>query len=279
MKIGTFAINPAESAAKVAAQVLSPALHRVRLHTALRSLETYCAFLGGKGAGSGWDHAAEIQTIAAKVEVENPVVFDIGANNGSWSRSLARALTPRNPRFYLFECSPHCLAILRERVHELPNARMFDGAVSSVCGEATLFCPDSGSGLASLHERRDRCVVERRYEETTVATVTIDSVVELEGIDTIDLLKMDIEGHELEALRGATRTLERGGIKALTFEFGSGNVNSRTFFRDFWELLNGYDYRISRIIPGGGSLTVERYTEDLEYFRGASNYLATLPRV
>lgn len=278
MKIGTFATNPAGSAAKAAAQVLSPTIHRIRLQSALRSLETYCAFLGGKGAGSGWDHNAEIQTVATTIGAENPVVFDIGANNGAWARSLARVLAPRSPRLYLFECSPHCLAVLRERVHELPNARLFDGAVSSVCGEATLFCPDGGSGLASLHERHDRCVVARSYEETTVATVTIDSIVEQEGIQTIDLLKMDIEGHELEALRGAARTLERGGISALTFEFGSGNVNSRTFFRDFWELLTGYGYRVARIIPGGGTLAVERYTEDLEYFRGATNYVATLHR-
>ena len=120
--------------------------------------------------------------------------------------------------------------------------------------------------------------MKRAYQETTVATVTIDSVVEEEGIDTIDLLKMDIEGHELEALRGATSTLERGGIAALTFEFGSGNVNSRTFFRDFWELLTGHGYRIARMVPGGGTLAVERYTEDLEYFRGATNYVATLRR-
>ena len=160
MKIGTFATNPADSAAKAAAQVLSPAIRRVRLDSALRSLETYCAFLGGKGAGSGWDHDAEIRTVASRIEADDPVVFDIGANNGTWASSMTRILAPRKPSFYLFECSPYCIAILRERLHEIPDARLFDGAVSSVCGEATLYCPDGGSGLASLHERNDRCVVK-----------------------------------------------------------------------------------------------------------------------
>ena len=76
--------------------------------------------------------------------------------------------------------------------------------------------------------------------------------------------------------KGAARTLERGGISALTFEFGSGNVNSRTFFRDFWELLSGHGYRIERIIPGGRTVPVDNYGEELEYFRGATNYIATL---
>ena len=40
----------------------------------------------------------------------------------------------------------------------------------------------------------------------------------------------------LEALKGAANSLASGMIKALAFEFGSGNLNSRTFFRDFWDL-------------------------------------------
>jgi hypothetical protein len=50
-------------------------------------------------------------------------------------------------------------------------------------------------------------------------------------------MKMDIEGHELFALRGAKRALARGVIRPLSFEFGTGNINSRTFFRDYWDLL------------------------------------------
>lgn len=276
MKIRALAVKSADSAGKATAQMLSPAIRRMRLHPALSSLEMYCAFLGGKGAGSGWDHAGEIRAVADKISSENPVIFDVGANNGTWSRSLSLVLGSRNARFFLFECAPYCVEILRQRIDSITNARLLDVAVSSACGEASMFCPDQGSGLASLHERHDRCVVDRSYRESTVNTVTIDSIVEQEGIETIDLLKMDIEGHELAALRGAARTLERGGISALTFEFGSGNVNSRTFFRDFWELLSGHGYRIERIIPGGRTVPVDNYGEELEYFRGATNYIATL---
>ena len=58
------------------------------------------------------------------------------------------------------------------------------------------------------------------------------------------------------------------------FEFGSANVNSRTFFRDFWDLLTGYGYRVERIIPGGGTPPSAATPRDLEYFRGATNYVA-----
>lgn len=276
MTIRTFTSNTADSAAKATSQLLSPAIRSLQLEPALRSLEKYCAFLGGKGAGSGWDHDGEIRAIAAKISAQSPLVFDIGANNGNWSRSLSVALAARTPRFYLFECSPHCIAVLRQRLQGISNAKLLEVAISSTCGQATLYCPDRGSGLSSLHERNDRCIVEQSYDARTVTTVTIDSVVERENIEVIDLLKMDIEGHELEALQGASKILSRGGISVLTFEFGSGNVNSRTFFRDFWELLTGYGYRVERIIPGGRTLAVDHYSEELEYFRGATNYIATL---
>jgi hypothetical protein len=85
---------------------------------------------------------------------------------------------------------------------------------------------------------------------------------------------MDIEGHELFALRGAKNALKAGCIRALSFEFGSGNINSRTFFRDFWDLLTMYEYKIVRVLPGGKLYSVRAYNEDLEYFRGVSNYIA-----
>jgi hypothetical protein len=53
-------------------------------------------------------------------------------------------------------------------------------------------------------------------------------------------------------------------------------VNSRTFFRDFWELLIPLGFEIRRICPGGRTIGVKSYYEDLEMFRGVTNYIATL---
>jgi hypothetical protein len=109
-----------------------------------------------------------------------------------------------------------------------------------------------------------------------VPVVTIDSVIEDKKLDRIDFMKMDIEGHELFALKGAMQALEAHKIKALSFEFGSGNVNSRTYFRDFWNLLRPLDFEFHRICPGGMTVPVREYYEDLEVFRGVTNYIARL---
>ena len=62
----------------------------------------------------------------------------------------------------------------------------------------------------------------------------------------------------------------------LSFEFGPGNVNSRTMFIDFFELLSDHGFDVLRIRPGGSLQTLPVYDEDCEYYRGSCNYVARL---
>lgn len=102
-------------------------------------------------------------------------------------------------------------------------------------------------------------------------------MIEKEGIQFVDFAKFDVEGAELSALHGGARTFSRKAIGALSIEFGSSNINSRTFFRDFWDFLTGYGFELFRVLPGGRTLRIEEYYEDLEHFRGVSNYVARRP--
>jgi hypothetical protein len=104
---------------------------------------------------------------------------------------------------------------------------------------------------------------------------TLDSFAEEEDLAKIDFLKMDIEGHELSALGGASRLLERKVIRALSFEFGGCNIDSRTYFQDFWHLLRDSGFQVFRILPRGRLLRIDHYSEHLEVFT-TTNYLAAL---
>jgi FkbM family methyltransferase len=257
------------------ARISSPFLAFTNLLGLVRATETYSAFLLGKGSGAGWDSAGEASALKS-VSPDAPLtIFDVGANDGAWAVQLAKLLGRSDNRFFLFECAPYCYPGLEMRWAQIPNPVLIKCAVSDTTGAATLHMPTQGSGLASLHARNDKCVNQEQYEEFEVETTTLDLMAKTYGIEHIHILKMDIEGHELTALHGAKRLLSEGRIDAIQFEFGSANVNSRTFFRDFWSLLSEhYGYSIQRMLPGGRLLKVSGYYEDLEYFRGATNYLA-----
>ncbi len=254
------------------AKVLIPAAARLlsseRAQTAVSLCEVGAAMVQGKGAGSGWDLNAEV-TAAMNFIGAGATVFDVGANRGEWSRAVRERRS--DVRLFLFEPQAACAPYL-----EIDGAVLTQAAVGEADGRAELHSSGDAEANASLHERKDTYFDRQTFTSHEVAVVSIDSFMATNAVRSVDFMKMDIEGHELFALRGASRALANGAIGALSFEFGSGNINSRTFFRDFWDLLTGYGYEIYRVLPRGRMLRIRRYDEDLEYFRGVSNYVAAL---
>lgn len=260
---------------------MAPLLTRVLMHGAgirtLRLLEIYLEIIQGKGAGTGWDMQGEINVVATHVSSATPVIFDVGANQGEWTRRVIAALAPRPCQVVMFEPSSHCQARLRDL--DLPDVTLIGAAVGAETGVATLVSPEPGGAVASLYARRDTYhQLDHPPTVEQTAVVTIDDTMDELGIEIVDFMKVDVEGHEFSVLQGATRGLEAQRIRALTFEFGSGNINSRIFFHDLWDFLRPMGYHIHRICPGGVLTPITEYYEDLEHFRSVSNYLAIAAR-
>ena len=87
-------------------------------------------------------------------------------------------------------------------------------------------------------------------------------------------MKMDLEGGEFQALRGATECIKSGILRAFSFEFGISNVNSRVFFRDIYDFLVANDYEISRVTPARRLIPIENYSEDHECFARTTTFVA-----
>jgi FkbM family methyltransferase len=240
------------------------------VQTALPQIEQRLRLLQGVG---GWASVDDEVTVAVRCLPDaGAVVFDVGARVGVWSRALLARAGSKVGRIYAFEpASPHRAALAELPADVVEHVAM---AVSATNGHATLFADGAGSVLASLHRRRLGHFGLAHVAQEEVSTVTLDAFCGQRGIERIDFLKMDIEGHELEALRGAERLLRERRIEALSFEFGGCNIDSRTYFQDFWYLLTGVGFRLGRVLPGGRVARITSYAESLEAF-ATTTYLAT----
>lgn len=242
------------------------------LFSALQAGERAFQLLQGKGMGS---HSlrSEARTAGRFLRKSNSIVFDVGANVGSWTRVLLQGCAEKVSQVHMFEPSKmNCEAL----------ARIDDPRIVLNCfglgdreERRELYSDKPGSGLASLYNRHiDHHGIAMHLRET-VSISTLDSYVELNRIERIDVLKIDVEGHELAVLNGAQKTLQER-ISAIQFEFGGCNIDSRTYFRDIWELLNGFGFRIAMLSPLFGLLQISKYSESLECFT-TTNYFAFRP--
>jgi FkbM family methyltransferase len=134
------------------------------------------------------------------------VVMDVGANAGVYSFSAAKRVGPQG-RVIAVEPFPGCVRCLQETrsINGFDWMTVRQAAASDEVGEAFLKL----YGASELNELTLEEPEDGRSNVLKVARLTLDSLIELEGLERLDLLKIDAEGHEVEVIAGAGRLLER----------------------------------------------------------------------
>ena len=145
----------------------------------------------------------DIMNLLHRVLSRDAVVLDVGANIGTISLVLHH-LVP-DGQVHAFEPSAHNLAHLRANVERngAQNISVHPFALSDSRGTATLSYQPGFSGGAFISDH------VHEYETEVVTTMPLDDWVEEAGLDRLDLMKLDVEGAELQVLAGAERTLAR----------------------------------------------------------------------
>lgn len=184
------------------------------------------------------------------------VVFDVGANVGDYSRKVFQACPQAT--VYAFEPHPKTFSVLSHSMHQL-NFLPVNAAAGEKDGELSLFDYESqdGSSHASLYKDVIESIHQAKSVEHTVKVIELGAFARSKNVERIDLLKIDTEGNELKVLMGILDYIRSERIGAIHFEFNEMNVSSRTFFRDFWELLPNYDFY--RLLPDGMA-RIENYS-------------------
>ncbi len=150
---------------------------------------------------------------------KNGVAVDAGANKGVYVYHLSRLYR----QVHAFEPLPVLAACLKRAVPK--NARVQSVALSDRVGTAELKLPRGFNELGSLeaHTSETWTTTAEPLESHIVALITLDSL----ELKDVDLLKVDVEGHELAVLRGASDTIQRCKPTVLVEveeRHGAGNV-------------------------------------------------------
>jgi FkbM family methyltransferase len=204
-------------------------------------------------------------------ERNNLTLFDVGANVGEYAKLLTTLFPSAN--VYSFEAWPATFDILTNNVKKNKNIKCFNQALGSSVEEQSFYSDGAGSGLSTFYPLEE-LTPQNKLQKVIVPTTTIDLFCEVNGIDQIDVLKIDVEGFELEVLRGAEQLIRAGKILFIQFEFGRNHVKSGTHFYDFYKFLSAY--KISRVLKDGLRL-LENYQATQEIYLSA-NYFAELKR-
>ena len=175
------------------------------------------------------------------------VVFDVGANEGAYARQV-RGIRPE-AQVYSFEPHPKTFQLLKRNAEE-HGFLAFNVACGSAPVRGKLY--DYAHRDGSVHASMYREVIEHLHAGTPVEhavdVITLDDFAAEHHVSVVDLLKIDVEGNELDVVKGFLRSIEAHRVKAIQFEFNDMNVSSRVFFKDFYDLLPAFEFH--RMLPG-----------------------------
>jgi FkbM family methyltransferase len=238
------------------------------LFKVINGFERIAAYAQGKGYGAT-TMKQEVRLLQGLLRTQPKLAMDIGGNVGNYTAELRK----RNPslEIHMFEPSATNIEKLTARFKNDSLVTLVPLALSDKAGSTTLFSNEPGSGLGSLTQRKLEHFNIAFNTKETINTVRFEDYwrTTLQSRQ-LDMVKIDIEGHELTALKGFGSALDV--TKVLQFEFGGCNIDTRTYFQDFWYLFKEQNFDIYRITPFGAE-KMTRYKESDEYF-ATTNYIA-----
>jgi FkbM family methyltransferase len=180
------------------------------------------------------------------------VYVDVGANVGALALPVA-ALRP-DARVICIEADPHIAAVLRHNVAEnaRPNVTVIELLAGAETKSAVSFyrAPEHKFGMGSIGPQFSASPV-------ALAQRPLDEVLDELGLETVDVVKLDIEGAELGALRGLARRLAASTAPIVILEFADwaeARISGQSP-GDAQQFIMSHGYRLFRIAPDGTPAT------------------------
>lgn len=201
-------------------------------------------WIKGAGPNAYWVGTYEVARVGALAEAvtQGSVIYDIGANVGIYTLLSSMRAGPSGA-VYAFEPLPRNLEYLRRHValNRLQNCEVIAEAVGKTPGTAKFSAANWAASMARLDPEKG---------ELAVPVTSVDACIYGDKpLRPPDVLKIDVEGAELDVLQGAERTIE-DLHPAIFLE-----VHGTQLHADCLKLLTAKGYRVEE---GYGQLTALR---------------------
>jgi FkbM family methyltransferase len=196
---------------------------------------------------------------------EGDTTVDVGANIGYVTQLMSKK-AGANGKTFCIEPNPFVLDVLTKNIEALStkdNVTLLKIAMSNFTGTAPIVFPNGYEGNKGLAQIGDA-------DTAGDCMVHVSQLCDL-GLSTIDVLKIDAEGHELKILQGAQTMLGAGKIAHIVYEdFGA-------YPTPIYEYLKSFGYAIFRLEKGwlGPTLKYPATPHKIQYWE-TINYVATI---
>jgi FkbM family methyltransferase len=180
-------------------------------------------------------------------------VFDVGANVGDWLL-LCQRYSP-GATIHAFEIAPPTFEKLRKNTGHLANVIFNPVGLSERNEEIEIFYSEEHDGVTSAfkdnlgEDLRMQGIKPLQPRSIRAKVIRGDDYVKQHGIETIDVLKIDVEGMEESVLNGFQDTFARRGIRLVQFEYNTTNIVSKFLLRDAHHFFARFGYRLGKLYP------------------------------
>lgn len=210
----------------------------------------------------GQPHERGTEALLHYVLKRGHTFVDVGANLGFYAR-VASSLVGDVGQVYAFEPMPAAFRLLRMNTDNLTNVTLHDDALSDREGVGEFYVRDHGDASSLISDGDGRPI--------QVKLTTLDKKLSREEIGSrrVDFIKIDVEGAELNVLRGAVKTIQ-AHQPIVYFEFLPIYAEQYGFrYADFAEFFKRLDYSLHWINHSGNGCGV--------FGSETSTYIVALP--
>ena len=199
------------------------------------------------------------------------VLFDVGANVGDYSRLLNDTFRTHKKKIYSFEPFSKAYADLKKLEQAAPEITAVNLGLGEKREKVTFLSSSEYSKVGGLYNKDFSEYNFSLNIREEASFDTIDNFCADHQIDRIHLLKVDVEGHDFFALKGAENMLKTNRIDFIQFEYGAANYLSKTYLYDFFQLL-APNYHLCHLLKNG-YFEIREYNTDIEIHL-LTNYVA-----